>query len=320
MQGVFLDLESVNHLDLDLEPLSLVLPRWRFYDSTTPDDIAEKISNVEIIVTNKVVLDETALNLANKLKLISVAATGTNNIDLDAAKKKKITVCNVRGYATPSVVQHVFSLVLSFVTKSEEYRKSIEQGDWQKSNQFSLLDHSITELSGKNFGVIGYGELGQAVARVASAFGMNVLVAERRDRENKLPRANRVSFYDCLKNADVLSLHCPLNENTQGLIGAAEFQVMKSTLILINTARGGIVDESALAQALKNNQIAGAGIDVLTQEPPDNSNPLLDITIPNLRITPHIAWASVESRQRLINEIAQNIQSFILGQSRNSVI
>jgi len=317
MIATFLDVSSVDRGDLDMSLLSNGLPSWSNYDYTNGDDVIDRIMNVDIVVTNKVVLNEKALNQAKKLKLICVAATGTNNIDLQAARKNNIAVCNVKAYATNSVVQHVFMLILALMTRLNDYRNAVQSGSWGKSRHFCLLDYPIVELSGKNIGIIGYGELGQAVAKMARSFGMNVLVAARKG--DSKPKLARMPFYDVLRMADVLSLHCPLENETKHLIAETELNTMKSSSILINTARGGIVDEMALAIALKSSRIAGAGIDVLTKEPPSNANPLLDKSIPNLIITPHIAWASKESRQRLIDEISFNIQSYLRGFLRNSV-
>lgn len=320
MLGAFLDLKSVDRNELDLTSLSSVLPDWQFYEETDKHEVLERIRDVDVVVVNKVVLDQEILSKAEKLRLVCVAATGTDNVDLKTASKRGISVCNVRAYATPSVVQHVFMLVLSLVTRVNDYSKAIKGGKWQNSKQFCLLDYPITELAGKKFGIVGYGELGKAVARVAEAFGMEVLIAARKTNKGEGIKAGRLPLNDILRQVDVLSLHCPLVDETRGLIGENELSLMKPSAILINTARGGIVDETALAMALKQKRLGGAGIDVLTEEPPINGNPLLDDTIPDLILTPHIAWASQASRQRLINEIVFNIQSWKNGELRNSVI
>ncbi len=257
------------------------------------------------------------LSQAKQLRLICVAATGTNNVDLKAAHELGITVTNVAGYATPSVVQHVFSMMLALTTRLTDYSQAVTDGAWQQSSQFCLLNLPIQELAGKNLGIIGYGELGHAVADVAKAFGMRILIAQRAGGDSQ---AGRVTLEKLLPQVDVLSLHCPLANNTKNLIGERELALMKKGAFLINTARGGIVDEAALASALRLGNIGGAGVDVLTQEPPVKSNPLLESDIPNLIVTPHIAWASRESRQRLVDELVANIKAYLQGEVRNLVI
>jgi len=227
-----------------------------------------------------------------------------------------IAVCNVAGYATPSVVQHVFSLILALQTNLCDYSSKVFSGEWAKAEHFCLLDSPITELQGKTLGIIGYGELGQAVEKVAIAFGLNILIAESfsgRTSENRTP------LDDVLKQSDIVTLHCPLSEQTNNLIDTAALSKMKSSAFLINTARGGIVNEADLAVALDNNIIAGAALDVLSQEPPVK-NILLENHRKNLIITPHIAWASQQSRQRLIDEIGKNISAFRKGKSRNLIV
>lgn len=314
-QGCVLDIESLDRGDLDLKALRALLS-WRFYDATSPETLEARLAEVEIAVTNKVVIDAAAMAQAPRLRLICVAATGYNNVDIEAARKRGIAVCNVRDYATPSVVEHVFALILALSRRLLPYRDLIRAGAWQRSRQFSLLDHPIGELSGKTLGIIGHGTLGSAVARTAQAFGMQVVIAEHRGAE---PRPGRTAFETVLREADVLSLHCPLTEATRGLIDRNALSLMKPTALLINTARGGIVEESALAQALREERLGGAGIDVLSTEPPVQGNPLLDASLPRLILTPHIAWASRESRQRLVDQLTQNIQAFLAGKPQNLI-
>lgn len=316
MLGVFLDRDSVDRGDLDFSSLDNVIDDWQLYGLTRPDDLTSRIEDAEIIISNKVMLDETAFKAAPQLKLVCVAATGTNNVDLAAAHKHGITVSNVRGYATPSVSQHVFALILSLSIHLGKYRRAVKKGEWQQSPHFCLLDYPIEELAGKTLGIIGYGELGHAVARIAEAFDMQVLISDHR---GVVPRAGRVAFEQVLAEADVISLHCPLTSETANLIGAAEIEHMKPGAFLINTARGGIVNEQALADALRDGHLGGAGVDVLTKEPPTDDNPLLADDIPNLVVTPHIAWASRASRQRLLDEIGKNISAFLAGTPRNVV-
>lgn len=317
MTGVFLDRDSLDPGDLDLSALQATLPQWQLHGATTAAQLAERIAEAQVVVSNKVMLDEAAMAAAPRLRLIAIAATGTNNVDLKAAARRNIAVCNVRRYATPSVVQHVFALLLSLTRRLNDYRQAVAQGRWQQSGQFCLLDYPIGELNGRTLGIVGYGELGEAVARVAGqAFGMQVLLSQR---PGAAARQGRLPLGELLPQVDVLSLHCPLTEATRGLIGAAELALMKPEAILINTARGGIVDEQALAEALRAGRLGGAGIDVLEQEPPANDNPLLQGDLPNLIVTPHIAWASREARQRLTDQLAENIRAFLDGRPQNLV-
>jgi len=283
MLGVFLDRDSLDRGDLNFSSLDNVIDDWQFYGQTRPADLGPRIAASEIIISNKVIIDEHAIQSAPQLKLICIAATGTNNVDIKAARQHNISVCNVRGYATPSVCQHVFAMMLSLSIHLGKYRRAVMQGAWQQSQHFCLLDYPIEELSAKTLGIIGYGELGQAVARIAEAFGMQVLISDHRGSEL---RPGRASFEQVLTESDVISLHCPLTPETKGLIGATEIAQMKQGALLINTARGGIVDEQALADALRDSYLGGAGFDVLSQEPPFSSNPLLASDIPNLILTP----------------------------------
>ena len=314
--AVFLDLDTVSRDDLDLSELNQTPYEWNCYEQTLPEQILQRIANAELVISNKVVLSGEILEQCPSLKLICIAATGTNNVDLEAAEKLGITVTNVIGYATPAVVQHVFAMILSLTTKLPSYQQAVANGDWQRSPQFCLLDYPIREIAGKTLGIVGYGELGRAVAQVAEAFGMKVLISQR---PGGPVDDERLPLHDLLPQVDILSLHCPLTDNTRNLIGHKAIALMKHDALLINTARGGIVDEVALKEALISGRLGGAGIDVLSKEPPVDGNPLLDPTIPNLIITPHTAWASREARQRLINEVAANIQAFLRGEVRNVV-
>lgn len=309
-KAAFLDLASVYRDDLDLTALKEAVPEWLWFDNISESELIEVLTEVDIVVSNKVLLGKEQLRKAKHLKLICIAATGTNNVDLHAAGELGISVRNVRAYATASVVQHVFTLLLSLTTHIGEYSQAVQRGEWSSSKYFCLLDFPIRELQGKTLGIVGYGELGKAVAKVASAFGMEVLIAKRNLDDE---RSGRVPLGDLLKNVDVLSLHCPLNEDTRGLIGKDELALMKHDAVLINAARGGLVDEVALLEALENKKLGGAGIDVIEQEPPASDYPLLQTNLPNLIVTPHIAWASVESRQRLIDAVANNIATLSAG-------
>ncbi len=313
MTGVFLDLASLDRGDLDLDGLWRCLPEWRRYAATRPEQTGEHIAGAEVVISNKVVLNADHLAKAPGLKLICVSATGYDHIDIDAARRAGIAVCNVTGYATASVVQHVYALILALSTRLGQYREAVIRGDWSRGGHFCLLDYPIEELSGKTLGIIGYGELGRAVAAAGRAFGLEIIVARGRGSDGP-----RLPLDEVLQRADILSLHCPLTESTRHLIGVRELALMKPSALLINTARGGIVDEQALLRALQAGEIAGAGIDVLGDEPPPPNHPLLDDR-PNLIVTPHIAWASRQARQRLVNELAANIQAFRQGRRRNRV-
>ncbi len=314
--AAFLDLDSVDRDDLDLSKLTAAVDNWQWHGLVKDEELHEVLSRVNVVVSNKVVLTDEHLSRAQDLKLVCIAATGTNNIDLEAAARNNIAVCNVDGYATPSVVQHVFTLLLALTTHFNEYTSAVKDGDWSRSRFFCLLDYPISELAGKTIGIVGYGHLGKAVASIAEAFGMEVLLARRNMQDE---RPGRVALHDLLPQVDVLSLHCPLTEETRGMIGADELALMNRDAVLINTARGGLVDEDALLDALKIQQIGGAGLDVLEKEPPPAGYPILKADVPNLIITPHIAWASRESRQRLLDEIALNIGAFKAGKIRNAV-
>lgn len=308
MLGVFLDRDSLDRGDLDFASLDRILSDLRYYPATAPEQVAARIAQAEVVISNKVMLDAAALRQAGRLRLICVAATGVNNVDLAAAAARGITVCNCRGHVTPAVVQHVFALLLALCTRWPEYRQAVRDGRWQRASQFCLLDFPIRELAGKTLGIVGYGELGRGVARVAEAFGMRVLLAQRPGTVE--PEEGRFPLPILLPQLDVLSLHCPLTPDTRGLIGPWELALMRRDAILINTARGGLVDEVVLADALRQGALGGAGVDVLSLEPPVTGNPLLAPDIPNLIVTPHCAWGSRESRQRLVEQLAENIQGW----------
>ncbi len=317
MKAVFLDYASIDTGDLDRSRLTATVEDWDWHDATNRDRTAARLAGADIVVSNKVPLDREVLAAAPALRLICIAATGTDKIDLEAARELGIQVSNVVRYATPAVVQHVFSLILALSTRLISYHEEVRAGEWQAQDNFCLLKHPIREIAGKTLGIVGAGELGRGVARVAECFGMKVLFAQRPGSEHFLP--GRVPLQDVLPQVDILSLHLPLAENTRNLIGPAELALMKPDALLINTARGGIVDEAALADALRQGRLGGAGIDVLAQEPPKDDSSLLADDIPNLILTPHTAWASREARQRLLDEIARNILAFRQGKARNCV-
>ena len=311
MHAVFLDYKTVDANDLDLSSIEALLPEIVVYSFSNQEEVLARIEDAEVAIANKVVFDADVFARATKLKLICVTATGTNNIDLEAAKQSGVVGCNIRDYCTESVVQHVLLSILTLKHSSRDYSASMDNGDWQEGNSFSLLQHPITELSGKSLGIIGYGVLGQGVARAATTLGLRVLISESFAENNKPDEGiARVSFDTLLAESDIISLHCPLTDNTEGLFDETAFEQMKSSAILINTARGGLINDHALIKAIEDKAIAGAAIDVLNQEPPDSSHPLIQKQYSNLIITPHIAWAAQEARQRALDRIAENIEAF----------
>ncbi|MEJ2644072.1 MAG: 2-hydroxyacid dehydrogenase [Gammaproteobacteria bacterium] len=316
-RGVFLDRDTVDRDDLDLGSLHAAVPQLTLHGHSPAERTTERLRDVEVVITNKVRLDETNLQAASGLRLVCISATGTNNVDLAAARAAGIAVCNVPGYATAAVVEHVFAVVLALTRRLEEYTGAVRAGRWQQADSFALLDFPVRELAGKVFGIVGLGDLGHGVAKIAEAFGMQVLVAQRPGTEDTRP--GRLPLDELLAKADVLTLHTPLTPQTRGLIGARELALMKPDALLINAARGGIVDEAALADALRAGRLGGAAVDVLTEEPPVRGNPLLDFQSPRLIVTPHVAWASREARQRVIDEVAANIEAFRQGVERNRV-
>ncbi|MDT4955938.1 MAG: glycerate dehydrogenase [Acidobacteriota bacterium] len=283
--------------------------QWTDYQTTAQEEVVERLAGATIAITNKVPLREAELARLPDLKLIAVAATGTDIIDLDYCRRRNLPVANVRGYARHSVPEHVLMLILALRRNLFHYAEEVERGAWQQASSFCLLTHSIRDLHDSTLGIIGYGALGQGAEKLALAFGMRVLISEHKNAEKI--RAGRVSFGEVLRASDIISLHCPLNEETRGLIGKAEFEMMRRDAILINTARGGLVDEAALVVALRSGLIAGAGFDVLTKEPPCEGNPLLHLNLPNFILTPHIAWASREAMQTLADQLIANIETTI---------
>lgn len=316
MHGVFLDTGTVDNDDIDFQAIRASLPTWDFHAATAPREITARIETANVVITNKVILDREVLSAASRLKLVCIAATGANNVDTASAAANGITVCNVRNYATTSVVEHVFSLIFSLARRLTEYQALVKAGHWQQSGRFCLLDYSLDELAGKTLGIIGYGELGKAVAATARCLGMQVLVAARDESDT---REDRVPLTTLLAESHIISLHCPLTPETRDLISTREFEQMRHDAFLVNTARGGIVNEPALLHALENGEIAAAALDVLAEEPPKPDNPLIGSALPNLVITPHIAWASRSARQTLVDEVAKNITAFMNGQPRNTI-
>lgn len=317
MRAVFLDRASIDLDDLDLRALREVLPALEMFDRTAPEQTLERVRDADVVILNKVVLDASILKHAPGLRLICIVATGTDNVDVAAARAGGAAVCNVRGYGTASVAQHTIALVLALHTRMLDYHLAVQRGDWQKADQFCLLDYPIQELCGRRLGIVGFGTLGQAVAKLAQAFEMEVLVAQRPGRVEA--DADRLPLAELLPKIDVLTMHCPLTQDTRHLIGPAELALMPPGAFLINTARGGIVDEAALAEALRSGHLGGAGVDVLSTEPPRQGNPLLQTDLPNLIVTPHCAWGSKEARQRVIDQLVENVTSFQAGELMRSV-
>ncbi|MEZ9699357.1 D-2-hydroxyacid dehydrogenase [Vibrio sp. 10N.261.46.E12] len=316
LKVVFLDRATIPS-QIHLKPLSFE-HEWVEYDFTAPELVAERVVGADVVITNKVVLNADNLAQAHQLKLIAVSATGVNNVDVDYCKGNNIEVTNVQGYATQSVPEHVIAMLFTLKRNLVGYHQDIEAGEWQKDKQFCFFTHPIQDVAGSTLGLIGSGSLGQATAILAKAIGMKVIFAERKGSDSC--REGYLPFETVLKQADTISLHCPLTEATLNLISERELAMMKPGAVLINAGRGGLVDEEALVGALKNNQIAGAGMDVFTQEPADNSNPLLaNSHLPNLLLTPHVAWGSDSSIQKLSDILIDNIDGFIAGHPQNLV-
>ena len=300
----FLDFASVGSLDeLDLSSLKTVLPALRLWPHTARDELHPRIHDAEVLILNAQRIDAAAFAAAPKLKCIGTTSTGTNHIDLSVARQRRIAVINIVDYCTPSVAQHVFAVLLALTHHLVEYDRDLKAGLWQRA-PLSLVDHPIRELGGRVLGIVGYGHLGHAVADLARAFGMEVRIA---NRPGGTAEVGRVDHWDLLPEVDVLTLHCPLNAATRNLIGRAELARMKKDAILINTARGGLVDAEALAEALRAGRLGGAGIDVLAEEPPASGNPLLAPDLHNVIVTPHTAWAARESRQRGLDQLAAKL-------------
>ncbi|MEE4251869.1 MAG: D-2-hydroxyacid dehydrogenase [Alcanivoracaceae bacterium] len=318
MRGVVLDLDTLHPEDLSLQALRASLPHWQLFGATAAADTAARLAGCQVAVTNKVVIDRQTMLACPELRLICVSATGTNNVDLEAAAERGIVVCNVRDYAAASLAQHVLALLLALATRWYEYAADVRAGEWSRSPMFCLMHRPVMELAGKTLGIIGYGVLGQEVARLARAFGMRVLVSDSL-RAGVPAQADRVPLAGLLQESDVVSLHCPLDEGTAQLVNKGFLAAMKPGALLINTARGGLVDEAALKQALIDGQLAGAALDVLSVEPPPAGHLLLDPAIPNLIVTPHNAWVSRECRQRLLDGVVTNIEAWKLGTPASTV-
>jgi len=315
---VFLDAGTVDWRDASLAPLKK-LGNLKVYSRTGPSEVEKRSAGAQIVITNKCIFDRKRLERLKSLKLIALAATGTNNVDLETARRLGIAVSNVSGYSTDCVVQWTFAFLLALGGNLLQFNEAAHDGRWSRSPFFTLPDFSFREIGGKTLGIVGYGRIGKRVARRARAFGMKVLVAQIPGRVySASERKGRVSLSELLRRSDFVSLHAPLSQATEKLINSRTIRRMKRGAFLINMARGGLVEEKALDKALRSGRLAGAAADVLSEEPPPKNHPLLKAR--HLILTPHIAWASREARARLIREIALNIKAFQEGKRRNRVV
>ena len=287
------------------------------YGTTEAHETLERIRGADIVITNKVVISAQAFAENPQLKLVAVTATGVNNVDVEAAKQNGTAVCNIRAYGNESVAEHAFMMMITLMRNLPAYQRDVAAGLWENSPFFCHLGAPMRDLNGKTLAIFGRGNIGKTLATYAQAFKMNVVFAEHKNAQSI--RDGYVSFDEAIRSADVVSLNCPLTPQTANMIGEAELQQMKPGAILINCGRGGLVDEAALVAALKYGQIGGAGFDVLTQEPPRDGNPLLKARLPNLIVTPHIAWASQEAANRLFDILLDNINRFVAGNPQNLV-
>lgn len=313
---VVLDGIGVNPGDLSWNGLK-ELGELSTYENTPNDMILERANDADVIIVNKCVFNDTVFSSLPKLKYIIESATGYDNIDVKSAGKYNIPVSNVRGYSTESVVQHTFSLIFALINRTEYYSQQVSAGRWSDNDFFTFWDSTIFELSGKTLGLYGFGQIGKRVAQVAQAFGMNVIACRKDPSKGYSEGVTHAEFDELLANSDILSLHAPLTSENAGIIDLSKLKKMKPSALLINTARGKLVNESDLAYALNNEIIAGAGLDVLSQEPPDHNNPLLKAV--NCIITPHQAWTSIEARKKLMQGLIDNVRTFLDGNIINQV-
>lgn len=308
MKAVFLDAKTLG-ADVDCAAIKALIPDFTCYDQTLSDDLIARAKDADIIITNKVVFNAAVLLALPKLKLICITATGTDNVDLAAAKAKGVVVKNVSGYSTASVAQHVMTLLFALSSNLPKYHEWTAAGHWQAHDSFNYLEYPIAELSGRKLGLIGYGAIAKQVQKIALAVGMVVLIAERPGAT--VIREGRLSFDEVIASSDVISLHCPLTADTKHLVNANVIDKMKNEVILINTSRGAVIDEDALSQAMNKGAFFGVGLDVLSTEPPCKTNPLLSVNHPNFILTPHIAWAADKSRARLMASVINNLREFL---------
>ena len=316
MKIVILDAYTIDQGELSWDELSEIVD-VDIYERTSPEEVVERCKGAEMVLTNKVVLDSSVLNMLPRLQYIGVLATGYNVVDLEAANRQNIVVTNIPAYSTESVAQMVFSHLLNIVSRVAHYAHENRKGKWSHSPDFCYLDHDLFELNGKKMGIVGLGNTGMATARIATGFGLQVLAFTSKD-EDSLPYGIKKADMDTIfEQCDIVSLHCPLSESTHHLVNAKRIATMKSSAILINTGRGPLVDDVAVAEALNSNQIAAYGADVLTQEPALADNPLL--TANHCFLTPHIAWATKEARMRLIKICTENVRAYLDGEPINQV-
>ena len=315
MKAVYLEEGAVNQGDISLEPITSIL-ETTVYQNTTEADKYEHIGDAEVVFANKIIFDEETFSRLPNLKYIGICATGYNVVDLDAARRHGVTVTNVPAYSTESVAQLTWGFILEIASKISLHNESVHRGDWVKSETFCYWLDSVMELAGKTIGILGYGNIGKRVAEIAGAFRMNVLVSTAHPEKYK-DNIHFVSQEELWEKSDIITLHAPMNPSTERIICKENISKMKDGVIIINVSRGGLVDEEALADALRSGKVAAAAADVMTVEPMKADNPLL--TAPNMTITPHIAWASVEARERLINTIADNLKAYLNGDKLNVV-
>lgn len=310
---------SIVFLDRDSLPVPVPvckLPHsYREYSTTCREQIVAHCADADIVITNKVPFDAVTLAALPRLKMLAIAATGYNHIDLATCRHQGIAVANIRHYGDETVAEHAFMLMMTLMRNLPAYQRDVAAGVWQNATQFCHFGAPIRDLKGATLGIFGSGGIGQAMALRARAFGMQVQFGERKGAE--AVREGYVSFDTLLATSDVISLHCPLNDSTRNLIGERELQAMKPGAVLVNTARGGLVDEEALVAALKYGQLGGAGFDVLSVEPPRDGNPLLKARLPHLIVTPHVGWASREAMDRLAAQLISNIEAFLLGERQH---
>jgi glycerate dehydrogenase len=314
---VFLDRDTLSP-ETRLRPLAFP-HELAVFDRTRPEEVAGRIAEADIVVTNKAPVRGPALEGASRLRLVAVAATGTDIVDVKACAERGVTVSNIRNYAAHTVPEHTFALILALRRSVLAYHESVARGRWLEAAQFCYFDHPIRDLAGSTLGVIGDGVLGKAVAKLGEAFGMRVLFSDYKGTTGMGPLYT--PFEEVLRKSDVITLHTPLLPSTRNLIAAPEFALMERRPLLVNTARGGLVDEAALGEALRSGQIAGAGFDVATVEPPPPDHPLVKLLeLPNFILTPHVAWASQEAIQGLADQLVDNVEAFWAGSPRNVVV
>jgi glycerate dehydrogenase len=316
MHIVVLDGQTLNPGDLSWAPLE-ALGKVTVYERTPEDEVVERCKDADVILTNKAIVNATAINALPQLKYIGVTATGFNIVDVQAARERNVIVTNVPAYSTASVAQLTFSLILEHCFNVGRHAATVRDGEWANSKDFSYWKAPLTELSGKTMGIVGLGQIGQAVARLALAFGMEVIASHKHPERDKMVGVRFTDLETCFREADVVSLHCPLNDQNKGFVNKDLLAVMKPTALLINTSRGPLINEADLAEALNSGRIAGAGLDVLSKEPPAADHPLL--TAKNCFVTPHIAWATTEARRRLMGVTIENVRAFVEGRVMNVV-